>query len=72
MVKGLLGDAILIGLSDENVKRLKKGQPIKFNLVELGLEPRDVVIVHGKTEDSIHAELEKVYGKAGRTTDSRK
>lgn len=50
MIKALKGNMIILGLSDENVKRLTNDQPIKFNLKELGLSDMDVFIFHGKTE----------------------
>jgi len=58
MIKAKLGNGgILLGLSNENIKRLKRGMPIKINLSELGLEPRELYIVHGKTEKDIMKDL---------------
>lgn len=62
MIKAKKGNMIILGLSDENIERLKSGQPIKFNLKELGLSDMEVLIFNGKTEqvmyemikDSIH------------------
>lgn len=48
---------LLLGLSGENVTRLMADEPIKFNLAELGLPPMVVVIVGGRTEDAIVAQL---------------
>ena len=58
MIKAKLtnGD-LLFGISAENVKRLKLGQPIAFNLKDMGLEDRKVMIVYGETEQDIMAEL---------------
>lgn len=58
MIKAKLtnGD-LLFGISAENVKRLKIGQPIAFNLKDMGLEDRKVMIVYGETEQDIMAEL---------------
>lgn len=58
MIKAKLtnGD-LLFGISAENVNRLKKGQPILFNLKDMGLENRKVMIVYGETEQDIMAEL---------------
>ena len=51
------GDLIL-GLSEENVKRLKDGQPIKFNMKEiLGIDA-ECVIMYGETERHIMRDLE--------------
>jgi len=41
---------IILGLSNENIRRLKKGEPITFNLQELIGSDRNVIIFHGKTE----------------------
>jgi len=63
MVKGMIGDTVLIGLSNENIRRLKKQLPIKFNLEVLGLEPREVIIMHGTTEKAILAKLEATFNR---------
>lgn len=52
-------DLVLLGLSGENVARLAADEPIRLNLSELGLPAIEVVIVYGKTEDSIKARLEQ-------------
>lgn len=41
---------IILGLSDENLNRLKKNQPLKFNLKEFGMQDMDVFIFNGKDE----------------------
>jgi hypothetical protein len=48
---------LLIGLSDENVRRLQAQQPIMFNAAELGLPPLHVVIAAGSTEASLRTAL---------------
>lgn len=53
MMKGLKGNMIFIGLSDENLERLKKDQPIKFNLQDIGLPDYDVFIFNGKDEQTM-------------------
>lgn len=63
MIKALIrnptsGDrAAVIGLSGENMTRLMAGEPILFDLAEFGLSPQPVVIVGGRTEDDIKADL---------------
>lgn len=57
MVKLVKGNMVMLGLSDENVKRLTHDQPIKFNLKELGLQDMDIVIFHGKTEQEMASML---------------
>lgn len=54
MIKAKNKDTIVLGLSDENMKRLSQGSPILFNLKELGLPPMDVLIFNGRTEDSMY------------------
>jgi hypothetical protein len=53
MVKALKGNQIILGLSDVNLERLKDGQPIKFNLKELGLPDYEVFIFNGKDEQTM-------------------
>jgi len=48
MIKARQAKEIILGLSDENLERLKKDQPIKFNLSELGFGDIDVFIFNGK------------------------
>jgi hypothetical protein len=63
MIKALAGDMIIIGLSDENMKRLKEDQPIHFNLSELGLENREVLIFAGKDEESMAEHFRIIFTK---------
>ncbi len=63
MLKAKIGGKIFLGLSDENMKRLKDDQPIKFSLKELGMEDVDVVIFNGRTEESMKDELIKGVNK---------
>lgn len=53
MIKALQGNKIILGLSDENLRRLKNNEPIRFNLNELGIGDYDVIIFNGKTEQSM-------------------
>lgn len=58
MIKAKLNNGDLVfGLSEENIKRLKAGQPIAFNLKDMGLEERRVLITYGETEDDIYKEM---------------
>jgi hypothetical protein len=47
---------LLFGLSAENLRRLRQGQPIKINLAEMGLTGY-AVIFYGKTEQAMVAHL---------------
>lgn len=51
---------LMLGLSGENVTRLAAGEPIRFNMAEIGLEPREVVIFYGKTEEDCMQQLREV------------
>ena len=50
MLKILNGKMVMLGLSDENMKRLAKDEPIKFNLNTLGLPDQEIFIFTGKDE----------------------
>ena len=59
MMKLKKGNLIVLGLSDENMKRLANGQPIKFNLKrDLDMEDIDVLIFNGRTEESMFEQVE--------------
>jgi hypothetical protein len=53
MLKALVDNTIVLGLSDENLARLKGDEPIYFNLRELGLPDRNVYIFNGKDEQAM-------------------
>jgi len=44
---------IVLGLTDENIERLQKDEPISFNLQELTGSDRNVIIFHGKNEQDL-------------------
>lgn len=48
---------LLLGVSEENVRRLRDGKPIAFPGEDVGLDGWDVAIVHGQTEQSLVGEL---------------
>ncbi len=52
--------AVLLGfgLEEGNIERLKAGQPIYFQLDELGIEGHDVMIMYGKDQADITKQLE--------------
>jgi len=58
MIKARKGKTIIIGLSDENMKRLSSGQPILFNMKkDLEMEDYDVFIFNGRTEESMYESM---------------
>lgn len=58
MIKAKCNDGTLIfGLSKINIEQLQKGKPIVFNLKDMGLEDREVIIMYGETEDTMYKDL---------------
>jgi hypothetical protein len=53
MVKGIASGTLIFGLSEINLEKLKAGDPILFDLAELGLPSQKVFIFHGKDEDTM-------------------
>lgn len=47
----------VLGLSGENVTRLAANEPIVIDLAELGLPPTVVVLIYGRTEQTITDQL---------------
>lgn len=47
------GAYVVFGLSHENLDRLRDGEPITFNLSELGMGDCEVLIMSGSTEQAI-------------------
>ena len=56
-------EMIVLGLNKENIKRLQKGQPIMFNLAELGIEGMNMLIFTGDTEESMAKDLMDITGQ---------
>ena len=52
---------LILGLSGENVTRLIAGEPMRFNLTDIGMPPLEVVIHYGKTEEDIVGDLRQVF-----------
>lgn len=58
MIKLRKDKTIVLGLSEENIKRLQKGDPIRFMLSELiPGDDHKVFIIAGKTEESMYLSL---------------
>lgn len=53
MIKAKKGNMLIIGLSDENLRRLKNNEPIKFNMQEVGMNDIDVFIFNGRDEQTM-------------------
>ncbi|MFB7596910.1 hypothetical protein [Streptomyces sp. NPDC056160] len=68
MIKALLRETtgapvVVLGLSDENMTRLMADEPIVVQLANLGLKPMKVLIVGGRTEADIAAQLAETFGE---------
>lgn len=61
MIKGLGSrhgkPVLIIGLSGENLTRLMAREPILMDAADLGLPPLQILIVAGRTEEDIAADL---------------
>lgn len=51
-------DLVILGLSDENLRRLREDMPILVNGRELGIAV-DIAVIAGRTEDSIQEQMRK-------------
>jgi hypothetical protein len=58
------------GLSEGNIRRLRKGEPIMVNLKEMGLPGGKIVIMWGPTEREMYAQIRDL-GMIGPETDIR-
>jgi hypothetical protein len=62
MIKAKTKDTIILGLSDENIKRLQNNEPILFDLDILEIKPEElpgmkVLIFNGRTEESMYESM---------------
>ena len=57
--KNILGLAI----TEENVKRLKEGQPIIINGQEVGIDGLDILLMYGKDTRTIRHKLKDFIGE---------
>lgn len=61
MIKAKIGDLVLLGLEEENIKRLKDDQPIVLDLAVFGLEGK-LVLMYGETQAAVVEKLEAFTG----------
>lgn len=61
MIKAKLGDTLILGLEEENIKRLKENKPIVFDMAIFGM-PGKMVLMYGETQDAIKNELQVLTG----------
>jgi hypothetical protein len=68
MIKAVIGEdvnnkkVVILGLSGENVTRLVAGEPILFDGSEIGLPGNKFLIMYGRTEFDICADLQTELG----------
>jgi len=62
MIKFRAGELLGFGISEENVKRLKAGQPIKINLAEMGLSG-EMLIFYKPTDEELVESMKPYIGK---------
>lgn len=59
MLKARLSNGdLVLGITDENVRRLKEGKPIRVNHAEVGDTQGDIYILHGETDGVL---VEAIY-----------
>lgn len=54
--------AVILGIVEGNVERLKKGMPIRVHLKDMGLPDIDVIVAYGKEEGDLVAQLMPFMG----------
>ena len=57
MIKARAGNALIFGLSEQNIKLLKQGMPIHIDLKEIGIANGSITIFYGPTEDIMETQL---------------
>ena len=67
MIKAVLREpggtaVVVLGLSGENMTRLMADEPIVIQLAELGLKPMKILLMGGRTEADMAAQLAEKYG----------
>jgi len=53
------GFVLGFGLSEENIKKLREGQPIRTDLKDLGFSQGTAFIFYGRTEEEMDLELQR-------------
>ena len=62
MIKFTSNNLIGLGLTSENIKRLKQGQPIAIKGTEIG-KSHDILIFYGKNESDLLKDAEYIIDK---------
>lgn len=56
------GHLIILGLSHENLRRLKQGEPIRIDMEDLGIKGSTCFIFSGKDEKAMAKEMSEFIG----------
>ncbi|MFJ4735262.1 hypothetical protein ACIP6V_23815 [Streptomyces sp. NPDC088770] len=72
MIKAVLREpngapVVVLGLSGENMARLMADEPIVVQLAELGLPPLRILLMGGRTEADLTAQLTEKFGPPRKT-----
>lgn len=72
MIKALLRETtgapvVVLGLSGENMARLMADEPIVVQCADLGMKPMKILLMGGRTEEAIAAQLAEQYGPPRQT-----
>lgn len=61
MLRARIDDLVVLGVDEENIKRLKEGKPIFIDLTSLGMTGK-VCIMYGETLKKVKEDLENATG----------
>lgn len=53
---------VLLGITDQNIARLREGRPIHIHGEEMGIGPLDICIITGKDEADLVKTLKPMIG----------
>lgn len=53
---------VLLGITDDNVRELTKGNPLKLNLRDVELDDIEIAVIYGKSEKDLVAQLGPLLG----------
>jgi hypothetical protein len=54
------GDIVILGLSEENIKRMKDNKPMLIDLKEVGIPGIKIMIFTGKTEEEMFEDFKEI------------
>lgn len=60
MLKAITGTTLVLGITENNVQRMKKDEPVKVSLKEMGLDGsrvKEIVIFYGKDDQDLFNQI---------------